>query len=343
MSGQLTLIDAPPAAATAAAAPRSSTVRPAGGAEQSRPLPRGPRQSAPASPRAHQTDWSAYLSDLITLTKPRIVVMILVTTAVAAAVAAGTALEAAVLLHTLLGTGLVAAGAGAINQLLERERDLQMPRTATRPLPAGRVAPAVACAYSLALLVFGTGHLAYHVGLVPAAFAAVTWLIYAIIYTPLKTRTSFNTTVGAVAGALPIFVGYTAAGGSLAEINGWLLFGVLVFWQYPHFMAIAWLYRRQYGDAGFKMTPVVEPTGRSAGLQSVVGGFLLAACGAAIVIQQPLGVWLALAVVAVSGGLITAAVRFNRDPEDRAARSMLRHSLLQLPAVMLIILLSAFL
>ncbi len=168
-----------------------------------------------------------------------------------------------------------------------------------------------------------------------------TWLTYVPIYTPLKRRSSFNTTIGAISGALPVLIGYTAAGGLLTELNGWLLFGVLAAWQYPHFMAIAWLYRSQYASAGFRMTTTVEPTGRAAGVQSVVGMVILIGClfwlvptGTEFVGRQ----WFWIAAIAlVSYPMTLAAIRFALCRDDATARKLLRASLLQLPLSLVIV------
>jgi protoheme IX farnesyltransferase len=173
----------------------------------------------------------------------------------------------------------------------------------------------------------------------------VTWLSYVLVYTPMKTRTSWNTTVGAVAGALPVLIGYTAVGGSLADWTPWLLFGVLVAWQYPHFMAIAWLYRRQYAEAGFCMSTTVDPSGRSASVQSVVGSISLIVCGV-VLCWIPAG-WVsavvAVAAVIASGTpMLLASIRFAVQPIDPHARKLLRSSLLVLPAVLAIVTLRLF-
>jgi protoheme IX farnesyltransferase len=161
----------------------------------------------------------------------------------------------------------------------------------------------------------------------------------------MKTRTSFNTTVGAIAGALPVLIGYTACGGQISDATGWLLVGVLVAWQYPHFMAIAWMYRRQYEEAGFKMSTTVEPTGLSAGIQAVVGCVVLLACGIALCFfaGQSVMAWVgsALVVVAVYP-MMKASIVFVGDRNDQKARKLLLSSLLVLPAVLLIVTLRVF-
>lgn len=284
------------------------------------------------------------LRDWVTLTKPRIVVMVLVTTAVAATFAAAGQGSFAwgLLLHTLLGTGLVGASAGTMNQIWERRIDRRMRRTRGRPLPAGRVGARAASIYCAALGLGGTGYLAWFADWVPAAFGLATWLTYVLVYTPMKTRTQWNTTVGAVSGALPMMIGYTAAGGSAFDLQGWLLVAVLVAWQYPHFMAIAWMYRREYGAAGFQMTPVVEPTGRSAAAQSIAGTLALIASLVALVWLTVSGVWavgLSLLMVASSLGLLRRSVLFAAVKDDASARRMMRSSLLQLPMAMIVLVL----
>jgi protoheme IX farnesyltransferase len=245
----------------------------------------------------------------------------------------------------MLGTAAVAASAGAANQVWERTIDCRMTRTAMRPLPDGRLSVVSAAAFTATLAVAGTAVLAVKFGTVPALAGAVTWLIYVLVYTPMKTRTQWNTTVGAIAGALPVMIGYTATGGSLLDATGWLLVGVLVAWQYPHFMAIAWMYRRQYQEAGFCMTTTVEPTGRSAAIQSILGSLALMACGIALCFLPaglPTAIGAALAVTLVCFPMFKASLRFAADPSDAAARKLLRSSLLVLPAVLLVVTLRVF-
>jgi len=280
--------------------------------------------------------------DLWELTKPRIVMMILVTTLVAASVAAGGVVPLALVANLLVGVALIAGSAGAMNQVWERRIDSRMERTRRRPLPSGRITPLVAAMFSTLLGMVGTAYLVVTCGWVPALVGVATWITYVPIYTPLKTRSAWNTTVGAVSGALPILIGYTAAGGSLLDIRGWLLFGVLAAWQYPHFMAIAWLYRRQYGDAGFQMTTTVEPTGRSAGWQSVAGMVILLGCLVALAVLQPMPgtistLFFAACLVGVSFPMTRAAMRFAADRNDGTARKLLRASLLQLPTSLLLV------
>tara|TARA_R110002049_G_scaffold2750_8_gene22297 strand:+ start:255651 stop:256670 length:1020 start_codon:yes stop_codon:yes gene_type:complete len=284
-------------------------------------------------------------ADLVQLTKPRIVVMILVTTVASSLIAAGHLVAAETLFWLLLGTGMVAGSAGAANQIWERVIDCEMARTATRPLPDGRINLSVAFVFTAVLGIAGSAILWAWFGATPAVAGIATWLIYVLAYTPMKTRTAWNTTVGAIAGALPVLIGYTATGGSLSDPSGWLLLGVLATWQYPHFMAIAWMYRRQYAEAGFCMTTTVEPTGRSAGIQAIVGSLVLIACGIALclipagIIGGVLG---SIAVFVSCYPMLKASIRFARQPDDALARTLLRSSLLVLPAVLLVVTLRVF-
>lgn len=282
----------------------------------------------------------ATVADHVELTKPRIVVMILVTTVASAMIAAGGSPAASIWLSLLVGTAAIAGSAGAANQIWERKIDAEMTRTAGRPLPAGRVSPRQAIGFTALLGGFGFALLWVAVGPIPAVIGGLTWLLYVVAYTPMKTRTSWNTTVGAIAGALPILIGYTATGGRLGVAEGWLLFGVLAAWQYPHFMAIAWMYRRQYAAAGFQMTTTVDPSGRWAGAQSIVGSLVVAICGISLVwaVGGPWLRWTSVALVSVSClPMLAASCRFAAAPGDDLARRLLRSSLLVLPAVLAIV------
>ncbi len=326
MSGDVVLLERPP-------------YRPATTRKSSAPHA-APAELAPTVVEA--PTWRQFAADLIELTKPRIVLMILITTGVAAIVGAQGAVAWSLALHLLLGTALVAASAGVLNQYLEREVDRRMTRTARRPLPAGRMRPGFALAYGLTIGLVGTLYLGWQVSWVTAALGVVTWFSYLVLYTPLKQRTSFNTTVGAVAGALPMLMGYTGGGGELTDAAGWLLLGVLVAWQYPHFMAIAWLYRKQYGEAGFQMTPVTDPSGVSAGWQSIVGAIVLPVFLIALVSSNTYWPVWSIGICLVSWGLIQGAWGFSREPNEQTARRMLRASLSQLPLAMLMLVLATF-
>ncbi|GAA4449307.1 heme o synthase [Novipirellula rosea] len=297
--------------------------------------------AAPTTTQAVVATRPSLFSDYIQLTKPRIVTMILVTTVASAMIAAGGWIATLDMLWLLMGTAMVAGSAGAANQIWERRIDCNMTRTASRPLPAERVKLLPAILYTAALVVIGTAILVWQFGYAPALAGVATWLLYVLVYTPMKTRTAWNTTVGAVAGALPVLMGYTAAGGGIEDWTGWLLVAVLAAWQYPHFMAIAWLYRRQYGEAGFCMSTTVDPSGRSAGAQSIAGSIAILGCSVALCVipggSIPAMIIASVAAIFACYPMLRASIRFSATPDDVMARKLLRSSLLVLPAVLAIV------
>ena len=209
--------------------------------------------------------WAAVYADLI---KARLTLLVLLTTLVGFYVGWRGQMNYLLMFHALLGTALVASGAAALNQLLEREHDARMRRTASRPLPSGRLQPVTVMLFGGVCSLLGTLYLALLVNPLTAVLGAVSLVSYLFIYTPLKRITWLNTAVGAIPGALPPLMGWTAARGNL-EGGGWALFAILAFWQMPHFFAIAWLYRDEYAKAGFKMLPAFDPDGTRTGQQAV--------------------------------------------------------------------------
>jgi protoheme IX farnesyltransferase len=218
--------------------------------------------------------WLSRIADYVELTKPRIVAMELITVVVAVHLASPRGVDRGLLLLTVFGAGLVAASAGAWNQWWERTTDSRMQRTANRPLPANRLTPRQVLLFGTLTLVSGEAALAAGATPLAAATALATWLIYILAYTPLKTRTPVNTAVGAASGALPILIGWTATGAAI-DTPALAVLAVMFLWQFPHFMAIAWLYRAEYARAGQRMLTVVDPTGLRAGAQAVVGALIL--------------------------------------------------------------------
>ena len=209
------------------------------------------------SPREIATTTPSRLADFYELTKPRMNFLVVITTMVGFYMASPGQIDWLRLLHTLLGTVMCAAGAAVLNQLIEREHDAKMPRTKNRPLPAGRIFPREALLYGLALGGVGALYLAIAVNLLTALLGLATMLIYLLIYTPLKRITSLNTIVGAVPGAIPPMMGFTAVNNALSA-EAIAVFGILFFWQLPHFLAIAILYQRDYQAGGFKMLPCID-------------------------------------------------------------------------------------
>jgi protoheme IX farnesyltransferase len=295
--------------------------------------------SMPSATCAEQrTAIPARLANYLELSKPRIAALVLVTVAVAAFVGSWTPPDPILLLHTLVGTALVAASASALNQWLERKSDSLMPRTADRPLPAGRISPAEVAAFGGALAVAGVLYLGATVNWLTALFGLLTWLLYVAVYTPLKAVTPANTVVGAVAGALPVLIGWTAVGAPLALSSGGLsaaiLFFIVYLWQFPHFMAIAWIYRDQYAAARLQMLTVVDPSGRRAGVQSIVAAMALLPVSLLPALAGFAGAWFFAGALMLSGVYLYYSAQFFLDRSELSARRLLRASLVYLPALL---------
>ncbi len=207
--------------------------------------------------------------DFVALAKPRLNLLVVASTLVGYAMADGEALGSLRVCGLLLGTGLVAGGASAFNQVMERDLDALMRRTRTRPLPDQRLQPIEGLLFATGMSLAGLLIIVASSNLLAAGVALATLLSYVVVYTPLKRRSSFGTVIGAIPGALPPVIGWAASGGALPP-QAWTLFGIMFLWQLPHFLAIAWIYREDYARAGFPMLPVLEPDGRSTGRQSVV-------------------------------------------------------------------------
>ena len=284
---------------------------------------------------------------LLELTKPKIALLELLTVWVAACVAcSGIPGNWVLIVNALIGTALVAASASTLNQWLERSADAQMERTVDRPLPSGEVSDREALLMGLVSVALGTIYLAVLVHWATAILGLVTWVLYVCVYTPLKKRTSANTLVGAVAGALPVLMGASAVlsdggtrGGFLLSL---ILFGIVFFWQFPHFMAIAWIYRDDYRRAGFKMLTVTEPTGRVAGLQAVTSAAMLLPLSVLPAVMMKAGPFYLVLAMTLSLLQLATAIDFLFRPTDRSARRMLRMSLIYLPAVFGMLWLSPF-
>jgi len=208
-------------------------------------------------------------TDYVALAKPRLNLLVVMSAVAGYAMAHGDTTDFAGLGWMVVGTGLVSGGASAINQVIERETDGLMRRTRQRPLPDGRLTAVEALAFAGILSVSGLFVLAAGVNLLSAMVALATLASYAVVYTPLKKRTSFATVIGAIPGALPPVIGWAAAADALSQ-GPWVLFGIVFLWQLPHFLAIAWIYREDYARAGLPMLPVIEPDGRSTARQAVV-------------------------------------------------------------------------
>jgi protoheme IX farnesyltransferase len=289
---------------------------------------------------AARIGWLARIGDYVELSKPRIAFLVLITVAVAYWMACWGQPEMWTLGKLLVGTLFVASSASALNQWLERRRDALMQRTSNRPLPAARLSAFEAVAFAVFALGIGGGILLVAVGWQPFAWAMLTWLVYVAAYTPLKALTSFNTAVGAIGGAMPVFIGWSAAGGAY-DLRAAALYLILFLWQFPHFMAIAWMYRAQYARAGMKMLPVVEPTGRRASRNALLAAVVLIPVSLVPAAFLPGASAVFYGFAAVSLGLLQLAFAsaFFRRVSDHAARYLLRATLIYLPLLLLMLVL----
>ena len=268
--------------------------------------------------------------DYVTLTKPRLNFLVLLTTAAAYSLGAAPGATLAEFLHTLVGTFLVAGGSAAINQVWERATDRLMRRTRQRPMADRRLSVSQGTAFGIVLTVIGASELAYFVNPLSAGVALFTTASYIFFYTPLKLRTSLSTIAGAIPGALPAVIGWAAATNTLS-IEGWVLFGIVFMWQMPHFLAIAWMYRDEYARAGMPLLPVIEPDGRSTGRQAVLYSAVLVPIS-----MLPTGVGLATAyylVGAITLGaiLLFMSLEFSARRDVATARRLFFGSILYLP------------
>ncbi len=202
------------------------------------------------------------ISDYIALTKPRVTWLILMSTGVGYFFGARNGWHLVTLIHTIIGTGLIASGTAALNQWYEREADAKMRRTQARPLPAGRLDAGKALVFAILISAAGFAELWIGANVLAAMLGLFTLLCYLFVYTPLKQRSPHSTTIGSIPGAMPPLIGFAAASGTLTW-DAWVLFAILFLWQFPHFYAIAWMYKEDYARAGIRMLPVVEPDGKS--------------------------------------------------------------------------------
>ena len=277
-------------------------------------------------------------ADLVELAKPRITLMVALTAGAGFALASGRAIDPLRLAHTMIGTALLAAGASALNQLIERETDRLMRRTADRPLPAGRMHPDGALAFGALLALSGMAELALAVNALTALIGAATLAAYVFVYTPLKRTSSLATVIGAIPGAAPPMMGWTGARGEV-ELGGWVLFSLLFLWQLPHFLAIAWLYRADYERAGMPMLSVLDPEGGRVGRQA-----LLYSAALLPVSLMPSALGLAGGVYAVGSlalglGFVGMSAAFAASRSPLSARRLLLFSVLYLPAVLAVLVL----
>jgi protoheme IX farnesyltransferase len=278
------------------------------------------------------------LKNYVELTKPRITWLILMSTGVGYFFGAGHGWQWWTLFHTILGTGLIASGTAALNQWYERDADACMRRTQGRPLPSGRLAPRRALIFAVTISLLGFVELALGANLLASLLGAFTLGSYLFLYTPLKRKSPHSTTIGAIPGAMPPLIGYAAASGTLTA-EAWVLFAILFLWQFPHFYAIAWMYREDYERAGIRMLPVVEPDGNSTAWQILFYSLTLIPISLMPKFFAMTGNWYVLGAILLGAFFLYAGwkVMFTRTRQQ--ARAVLLASVVYLPALYCLMLL----
>lgn len=271
-------------------------------------------------------------SDFSALAKPRLNLLVVASALVGFVMGGGDLSNAARVVFTVVGTALVAGGASAFNQVIERHVDALMRRTRLRPLPDGRLQAPEAMLFATVLSLAGLAMLAIGVNPLSAVVALTTLLTYVAIYTPLKQRSSFSTVIGAIPGALPPVIGWAAATGSLSA-GAWVLFGIVFLWQLPHFLAIAWMYRDDYARAGFPMLPVLEPDGRSTGRQATLYCAALLPVSLAPALVGLTGAAYFAAAMLLSLAFLGLTVRFARSRSISDAKRLFFGSIIYLPVL----------
>ena len=290
-----------------------------------------PDDTDTATPPLKQDVFAHRAADFIELVKPRLVVMILITTAAGFYLGAQT-LDWLRCLHTLIGAGLTAAGVLGLNQYLERDVDALMKRTQERPLPGGRMNPLTALLVGAALTGSGMLYLTFIVNMLSGLVISLIVVSYLFLYTPLKRKTSLCTLIGAVPGALPPVVGWVAARGALTG-GAWVLFTILFLWQIPHSLAIAYIYREDYANAGFRLLPVIHPDGTSTCRQIVVNCVALLGIGLLPTLYNIAGSVYFFTALLAGIGFLAVGIYLARTRSVKAARYLLYASLLYLPLV----------
>lgn len=275
---------------------------------------------------------SSRRADFLQLTKPRLNMLVVFTTAGGYWLGVGGHVDAALLFHTVVGTALVAGGSATFNQLYERDVDALMARTRNRPLADGRLSPAAAFWFGMALSAIGLLQLALLVNLLSAVVAFATLFSYVLVYTPLKRVSTFSTVIGAVPGALPAVIGWAAATNTISR-EAWLLFAIIFLWQMPHFLALAWMHRDEYARAGFTILPVTEPDGRSTARQTLAYAAALLPVSLTPAVTGLVGGAYFPVVLVLGVGFLWLSFKFARTLTRPAARDLFLGTLAYLPLV----------
>lgn len=286
-----------------------------------------------------QKEQNVPLSAYVELTKPRIALMVVVTAAIGYFLAVnqhGASGDVQLFLTSMLGIALAGGGASVLNQYIERDVDSKMERTKNRPLVTGVISPAVALYLGVFMALGGCFLLLLYVNLLTAFLVLQSTFLYVLVYTPMKRLTWWNTSVGAIPGAMPPLMGWAAATNTL-DAGAWILFAVMYIWQHPHFFAIAWMYRKDYGRGGLKMLPVVKPNGKNMSVQVIGFSLLMIPVSLAPTFINMSG-WVYFVGALVLGlGFLASAIVFVREKSRDNARSLMRVSLIYLPLLLIII------
>jgi heme o synthase len=290
------------------------------------------KAAVPAADAADLPAAPARSRDFVALAKPRLNLLVVASTLVGYAMADGEPLGFVRVTGMLLGTGLVAGGASAFNQVIERDLDALMKRTRTRPLADQRLQPIEGVLFGTGITLAGLLAILVTSNVLAAAVALATLLSYVAVYTPLKRRSSFGTVIGAIPGALPPMIGWAAASGTLPP-QAWTLFGIMFLWQLPHFLAIAWMYRDDYARAGFPMLPVLEPDGRSTARQTVLYAAALLPLSLAPTLMGMAGALYFAGTLVLGLAFLWLTVRFAFTRSVRDARRVFLGSIVYLPLV----------
>lgn len=276
---------------------------------------------------------SSRLRSFFQLTKPRLNFMVLITTFVGFFLGTVGDMRPIALFHAVFGTALIAGGASTLNMWLEKDRDARMARTAARPIPSGRVSLNEALVFGVSLGLLGTFYLFALVNPLTSALGLLSFITYVFIYTPMKARSTFNTAVGAISGALPPMMGWTAARGTL-DIEAVVLFAVLFLWQHPHFFALAWMYKKDYAEGGFQMLPEIDNSGSLTARLMILFSLALVPVSLILTLEGLTGAIYAGGAI-ILGLLYTwPSLGFLKDPTIPKARKVFKASLIYLPALL---------
>jgi heme o synthase len=297
-------------------------------------------KQAPAG--AQPTAYRIAFGDLAALTKPGITRMVLFTAAAGYLMAAGPELSIVRLANTLVGAGLASAGANALNMWWERGSDAAMARTRRRPIPSGRVSPELALGIAMTLSVVGLLHLLLFVNITTLLLVTASLTSYVLVYTPLKRRTHHATLIGALPGALPALAGWTAADAPVG-MTAIAITGIVFFWQMPHFYALAWIYREDYGNGGLRMLSVIDPMGRRLGLESFAYSALLLAVSLVPVATGLIGWFYGIGATLLGLGMMGLSARLWAVRDNQRAWQLFFASITYLPVILVLMLVDRFL